>query len=463
MDSEAATHSAGTASSSRPSADPLLPVLPILDPTVPLDRQQCVLKATKEARAFTGPKGFQASAGPKDLQTACDEAKRRCRLVTTTRPSMKLYLGQLVVPFGKYAGQSFMWLVANDVGYLKYLLDRHIAESQDPGRTGGTRENDWWLGMKEEDISSKALKRFRRFILDKEKQKAPTAAVPSSSLSGPVPSETVVPPSASVVPPSASASASVAPPTATSLSPWQDDALLSEALATFEGQADTAMAPPPDPPQQPQTDPVPPSQEPPSGPRKRTSKSAALPQPIEATVTQPEVSFEGWHKQWESGPQAHQALFPAILTPRRGVDKQVVRLMRDRTEGNTMVKVWRQVQEGHCEEYLQRKDLYTTLLCQLSRPGSIMSALGHQYQKPPTRRELPSPRLLRKAYLIYEAEHIEDYRTQIMSTFGKVLKYDSTRKRPQSVTSTSLPPAAELPDERPHTSRPQVQYESQAP
>ncbi|XP_053272699.1 uncharacterized protein LOC128430617 [Pleuronectes platessa] len=259
-----------------------------------------------------------------------------------------------------------MWLVANDVGYLKYLLDRHIAESQDPGRTGGTRENDWvkdcllryveffpsvschleknvdraiygqgrfksftfqemwqwyslhkclnadpqagsaqerkmaeeafssvrqWLGMKEEDISSKSLKRFRRFILDKEKQKAPTAAVPSSSLSGPVPSETVVPPSASVVPPSASASASVAPPTATSLSPWQDDTLLSEALATFEGQADTAMAPPPDPPQQPQTDPVPPSQEPPSGPRKRTSKSAALPQPqpIEATVTQPEV------------------------------------------------------------------------------------------------------------------------------------------------------------------------------
>ncbi|XP_056432004.1 uncharacterized protein LOC130370300 [Gadus chalcogrammus] len=125
---------------------------------------------------------------------------------------------------------------------------------------------------------------------------------------------------------------------------------------------------------------------------------------------------------------AHQAVFHAILTPRRGVDKQVVRLMRDRTEGNTMVKVWRQVQEGHCEEYLQRKDLYTTLLCQLSRPGSIMSALGHQYQKPLTRRELPSPRLLRKAYLIYEAEHIEDYRTQIMSTFGKVLKYDSTRK-----------------------------------
>ena len=35
----------------------------------------------------------------------------------------------------------------------------------------------------------------------------------------------------------------------------------------------------------------------------------------------------------------------------------------------------------------------------------------------------------------------------------------SILQRPQSITSTSLPPAAELPDERPHTSRPQVQYE----
>ena len=40
------------------------------------------------------------------------------------------------------------------------------------------------------------------------------------------------------------------------------------------------------------------------------------------------------------------------------MDKQVIRLMRDRTEGNTMAKVWRQVLESHCEEYLQRKDLW---------------------------------------------------------------------------------------------------------
>lgn len=47
-------------------------------------------------------------------------------------------------------------------------------------------------------------------------------------------------------------------------------------------------------------------------------------------------------------------------THRRGVDKNVVCLLRDRTEGNTMVKVWRQIQENHTELYFKRKDLYTT-------------------------------------------------------------------------------------------------------
>ncbi|XP_045921531.1 uncharacterized protein LOC123980977 [Micropterus dolomieu] len=83
-----------------------------------------------------------------------------------------------------------------------------------------------------------------------------------------------------------------------------------------------------------------------------------------------------------------------------------------------MNKVWRQVQESHCEEYLHRKDL----LSQLNKPGGIIRTLSHQFQHPPPRRELPSPKLPRKCFLLAETENIEDYRTQIMSTFGKVLK-----------------------------------------
>ncbi|KAL2088838.1 hypothetical protein ACEWY4_015737 [Coilia grayii] len=61
------------------------------------------------------------------------------------------------------------------------------------------------------------------------------------------------------------------------------------------------------------------------------------------------------------------------------------------------------------KEGKQRKDLYTTLLIQYNQPGKITRMLSGQFQKPPKIRKLPQPRLLRKAYLISEAENIEDY------------------------------------------------------
>ena len=92
-----------------------------------------------------------------------------------------------------------------------------------------------------------------------------------------------------------------------------------------------------------------------------------------------------------------------------------MRLLRDRTEGNTMVKVWWQIQENHVEEYLQRKDLYTTLLTTVVKPGGIVSALGHISQAPPPPKELPSVRLLCHPF------HVQDYCTQILSTFDSVV------------------------------------------
>ncbi|KAG5286515.1 hypothetical protein AALO_G00015660 [Alosa alosa] len=127
--------------------------------------------------------------------------------------------------------------------------------------------------------------------------------------------------------------------------------------------------------------------------------------------------------------EAHQAMFPAVLTAKRGVDKNVLNLLRDRTEGNTMAKVWRQVWENHMEEHNRRWDLYTTLLMALVRPGSIVSALGHgEFRAPPPPRELPCEWLLRHAFLLAEANNVQDYRSQILSTFGTALKMDSTKK-----------------------------------
>ncbi|TWW67135.1 hypothetical protein D4764_02G0001760 [Takifugu flavidus] len=79
-------------------------------------------------------------SGLRCLKTACDEAKRRCRLVTQN-PSEVQWMGQLILTFGKYRGKIFQWLVENDVDYIKYIVDRHVKEKQRPER--GPINEEW--------------------------------------------------------------------------------------------------------------------------------------------------------------------------------------------------------------------------------------------------------------------------------------------------------------------------------
>lgn len=54
--------------------DPLMPVLCILDTSVPHDRQQCLLKATKEAKACQSkPSQTYDDSRLRDQKTACEE------------------------------------------------------------------------------------------------------------------------------------------------------------------------------------------------------------------------------------------------------------------------------------------------------------------------------------------------------------------------------------------------------
>ncbi|KAL0963395.1 hypothetical protein UPYG_G00305800 [Umbra pygmaea] len=89
-----------------------------------------------------------------------------------------------------------------------------------------------------------------------------------------------------------------------------------------------------------------------------------------------------------------------------------------------MLKVWRQVQENHMEDFYQRNDLYTTLLMALVKPGGIVFALGHgEFQATPPPRELPCAQLLRYAFLLAEADNVQDYRSQILSTGGEEISW----------------------------------------
>ncbi|KAI9522408.1 hypothetical protein NQZ68_036324 [Dissostichus eleginoides] len=99
-----------------------VPVLRILNPQAPGDRQQAVAVPSKEARLYRD-KGKAFSTPPVELlseATAMAKAEKLLRAKGTPRPSRQQCLGKLVLPFGKYLNAPFHWLVANDVGYIKF-------------------------------------------------------------------------------------------------------------------------------------------------------------------------------------------------------------------------------------------------------------------------------------------------------------------------------------------------------
>ena len=57
-----------------------------------------------------------------------------------------------------------------------------------------------------------------------------------------------------------------------------------------------------------------------------------------------------------------QLYFDFLKFFRRGIDKTIIKVLRERTEGNTWANIRKVVDEIHCEEYLYRDDLYTTLI-----------------------------------------------------------------------------------------------------
>lgn len=97
------------------------PVIRVVKPDAPTNRQQAVLMSTKEARCHREKRMVFPKPAQELLNqaTAPVHAERLLRAEGIPAPSRQLCLGKLVVPFGQYLKAPFHWLVANDVGYMK--------------------------------------------------------------------------------------------------------------------------------------------------------------------------------------------------------------------------------------------------------------------------------------------------------------------------------------------------------
>ncbi|XP_030266267.1 uncharacterized protein LOC115577368 [Sparus aurata] len=122
---------------------------------------------------------------------------------------------------------------------------------------------------------------------------------------------------------------------------------------------------------------------------------------------------------------AHRSEFRVILTQKYACDIRVIRLLRERGLGNSPTRVLKQLGENHPEEWLQRATRYTTeCLDFLQRPGLLPMA----FPEPPEPAVVPSCKWLLSVYSQDILTRLEDIKARITSTYGSILKMDSTKK-----------------------------------
>ncbi|CAL8378226.1 unnamed protein product [Gadus morhua 'NCC'] len=117
--------------------------------------------------------------------------------------------------------------------------------------------------------------------------------------------------------------------------------------------------------------------------------------------------------------------FRLILTRKYACDIRVIRMLRERTLGNSSTRLAKQLRENHGEEWLQRLARYMELANDFARRPSLFPVVC---QRPPEPIAVPTNRWLLTVYgkdLMSRMGHIK---ASITSTFGSILKMDSTKK-----------------------------------
>ncbi|RXN22060.1 hypothetical protein ROHU_036759 [Labeo rohita] len=121
----------------------------------------------------------------------------------------------------------------------------------------------------------------------------------------------------------------------------------------------------------------------------------------------------------------HQKMFRLILTRKYACDIRVIRLLRDRTLGNSPTRLVRQLKENHGEEWLNRLAHYLGECADFVDRPSLFPVVC---QEPPEPIDVPSSRWLLSVYGRDILSRILHIKASITSIFGKILKMDSTKK-----------------------------------
>lgn len=124
----------------------------------------------------------------------------------------------------------------------------------------------------------------------------------------------------------------------------------------------------------------------------------------------------------------HRSIFPAILSFRLALDRKCVTLMRQRTAGNSSSYLRQALQGIHSEEWGQKVIKYFSNF-ELHRRGlQLQGASEGIYQPPPAFSPLPLAQWFETVHGNDVLQHVQEMKGVITSTYGNILKLDSTKK-----------------------------------
>ncbi|XP_042627584.1 uncharacterized protein LOC109091091 [Cyprinus carpio] len=121
----------------------------------------------------------------------------------------------------------------------------------------------------------------------------------------------------------------------------------------------------------------------------------------------------------------HRSQFPALLTYRYSCDNRVLRMMRERTLGNSVTQLYKKLMEQHSEAWTQRVLQYLTACEPFTRSSLVQPPV---FPDPPLLPALPKPKWLLAVYARDVLGRLHEVKAKITSVFGCVLKMDSTKK-----------------------------------
>lgn len=120
--------------------------------------------------------------------------------------------------------------------------------------------------------------------------------------------------------------------------------------------------------------------------------------------------------------------FPAVLTTHLALDRRCVTLLRPRTAGNSSSYLQQAFQEVHSEDWARRCcDYFTDCEIHKRVTGSHRQSQA-AYLPPPPFSPLPLAQWFETVHANDVVAHLDELKGVITSTFGRILKLDSTKK-----------------------------------